>query len=252
MAGDKIPKATLTAWRTAAAGTPSSGEPAADLSAIFAVSAVSAIAWGFAYGELFGDLGERIGLRPLFLHRMKDFAGAMAFALAVGAAHVLLGIGLGVATALRRGHRGEALAKAAGFLLVAAFLAVVAGIAGILPARAVPAAGALALACLPVIFLAGGPRAAMELHNLMNVCSYLRIMGVGVASVALAFAANRVASAAASPLLGIPAAAVLHAVNVAFGILSPAIQSMRLHYVEFFENFFVGGGRAYKPFKSIA
>lgn len=224
----------------------------ADLSWIFAVSALSAIAWGVAYGELFGDLGGRVGMRPLFLDRMKDFTTAMAFVLAVGTVHVLLGIGLGVATAIRRRRWAETVEKAAGFVMVVAAVVLLAGLAGAVPRNAVRPAGAVLACCLPVIFLAGGPRAAMELHNLMNVFSYLRIMGIGVASVALAFAANRIAVTAGSPLLGIPAAVALHAVNIAFGILSPAIQSMRLHYVEFFENFFVAGGRAYKPFKSIA
>jgi len=224
----------------------------ADLASIYAVAALSAVGWGFAYGELFGDLGERAGLRPLFIDRMKDFNSAMVFALAVGAVHVLLGIGLGVLTAIRRGRLGETVARAAGFVLVVAALVLLSGLAGALPRTVVPAAGVVLAACVPALFLAGGPKAAMELHNLMNVFSYLRIMGVGVASVALAYAANRFAFATGIPLLGIPAAIVLHAVNLAFGVLSPAIQSMRLHYVEFFENFFVGGGRAYKPFKSIA
>ncbi len=229
-----------------------SNPPVADLAWIFAVSALSAIGWGVAYGELFGDLGGRVGLRPLFLDRMKEFTTAMAFVLAIGTVHVLLGIGLGVATAIRRGRHAEAVEKAAGFLMVVAAGALLAGLAGAGPPSAVRPAGLVLAACVLVVFLAGGPRAAMELHNLMNVLSYLRIMGIGVASVALALAANRIAVAAGSPLLGIPAAVALHAVNIAFGALSPAIQSMRLHYVEFFENFFVGGGREYKPFRSIA
>ncbi len=224
----------------------------AGLASIYAVAALSAVAWGFAFGELFGDLGERAGIAPPLIRRMKDFRATMALAVAIGASHVLLGIGLGVYTAARRRRRGEAVARAAGFVLVVSSLVLLAGLAGALPPPAVPAGAAVLVACLPILFVSGGPKAAMELHNLMNVFSYLRIMGVGVASVALAYAANRIAFAAGPPLVVVPAAIALHAINLAFGVLSPAIQSMRLHYVEFFENFFVGGGRAYKPFKSVA
>ena len=89
----------------------------------------------------------------------------------------------------------------------------------------------------------------MEIHNLVNILSYLRLMGIGVASVALAFAANKLGSLAGNVVLGILIGSILHALNLIFGIFSPTIQSLRLHYVEFFENFFQGGGLEYKPFK---
>jgi V/A-type H+-transporting ATPase subunit I len=72
------------------------------------------------------------------------------------------------------------------------------------------------------------------------------------ASVALAYTANRFVYLVPWPALGVAAGLALHAINLAFCILSPTIQALRLHYVEFFENFFDGGGRAYKPFKIIA
>jgi len=100
--------------------------------------------------------------------------------------------------------------------------------------------------------LGGGAGAAMEAHNLLNIFSYLRITGIGVASVSLAYTANRLVPLIGIPALGILAALTLHAINLAFCVLSPTIQSIRLHYVEFFENFFIGGGRAYQPFRTIA
>ena len=37
-------------------------------------------------------------------------------------------------------------------------------------------------------------------------------------------------------------------VNFAIGIFSPAIHALRLHYVEFFGQFFSPGGTRYRPF----
>lgn len=91
----------------------------------------------------------------------------------------------------------------------------------------------------------------MELHNLVNVLSYLRLMGIGVASAALAFAANKLGGMAGNVFVGIVIAATLHGINIVFGVLSPTIQALRLHYVEFFENFFAPGGRPYKPFRHL-
>lgn len=224
----------------------------ADATAVFSLAALSAVAWGFAYGELFGDLGERLGLRPLFLRRMGDFRNTLLFALGIGVAHVFLGIGLGIYTSIRRGRRGEAIAKAAGLALLVAFAATVAGIAGRAPRYVLLLGAAGSVASLAVMILTGGAAATMEAHNLVNILSYLRITGIGVASVALAYTANRFVQVIGIPVLGIVAGLMLHAVNLAFCVLSPTIQAIRLHYVEFFENFFAGGGRPYKPFRTIA
>jgi V/A-type H+-transporting ATPase subunit I len=223
-----------------------------DAAAVLSLAALSAAAWGIAYGELFGDLGERFGMRPLLLHRMGDFRSLLLFALGTGAAHVFLGIGLGIYTAVRRGKRGEAVAKAAGLFLLISFAAAVAGIAGFAPRPVLFLGLAGAFASLIVMVLGGGAAAAMEAHNLVNVLSYLRITGIGVASVALAYTANRFVQVIGIPALGILAGLTLHAVNLAFCVLSPTIQAIRLHYVEFFENFFAGGGRPYRPFRTIA
>jgi V/A-type H+-transporting ATPase subunit I len=224
----------------------------ADAATVFSWAAGSAILWGVAYGELFGDLGTRLDLRPLLFHRMGDFLETILFALAIGAVHVLLGIALGIRSAWKSGHRGEAVARTAGLVLVLGFLAMLAGILGKVPRAFLPAGATVIAVSLPVMIFTGGPAAAMKLHNLMNILSYLRIMGIGVASVALAYTANRISSLVPWPALGILAAVTLHAINLAFCILSPTIQALRLHYVEFFENFYDGGGRAYKPFKIVA
>jgi len=40
---------------------------------------------------------------------------------------------------------------------------------------------------------------------------------------------------------------LLHAVNFSMGLFSPAIQALRLHYVEFFDKFYEAGGSPYEP-----
>ena len=122
------------------------------------------------------------------------------------------------------------------------------GAAGILPRQVAWAGVGVIALCIPALILTSSQAAVMEFHNLVNILSYLRIMGIGVATVSLSVAANKLAVIAGTPLVGIPAAAALHAVNIAFGVFSPAIQSLRLHYVEFFEKFYEEGGVPYRPF----
>ena len=80
-----------------------------------------------------------------------------------------------------------------------------------------------------------------------NVLSYLRLAAVGLASVYLAIVANELATV--GPLwLGVIVAAFFHILNLALAGFSPMIQALRLHYVEFFSGFFLGGGRLFIPF----
>jgi len=88
----------------------------------------------------------------------------------------------------------------------------------------------------------------LELFGMIgNVLSYLRLAAVGLASVYLAVVANELA--VAGPIwIGVVVAALLHALNLVLAGFTPAIQALRLQYVEFFSKFFVGGGRAFRPF----
>jgi V/A-type H+-transporting ATPase subunit I len=106
----------------------------------------------------------------------------------------------------------------------------------------------VALLGVAAVFL-GGTLAAIELVSTFgNILSYARLMALGTASVMLAEVANRMVDIVGSPALGIAAAVTLHAVNFAMGLFSPTVQALRLHYVEFFDKFFEGGGKPYEPF----
>ncbi len=222
-----------------------------DLAAVFQLCAFWTIIFGVLYGEFFGGLGASLGIHPLLLNRLEGTMLLLKMTLGVGLAHLLLGIALGLISAARSGARRELAAKGAGLLFLVAVLTTAASLAGLIDRRYAAAGGLLALLALVPLILAGGARAAMELHNVVNLFSYLRLMGIGVASAALAFAANTLAGLLDSVVLGAIVGLFFHLINLLFGIVSPMVQSLRLHVVEFFENFFQAGGRAYQPFKQV-
>jgi V/A-type H+/Na+-transporting ATPase subunit I len=202
------------ARRSAAARTP----VLVGVTRILQMGAAWAIVFGVLFGELFGDLGRRVFGGDWALWQYRPAAAALEplllFAVAIGAAHVVLGLGLG------------------------AWQAVGAALVGLV----------LVMSPHGVLGLITGPLAL--LGTLGNILSYLRLAAVGLASAHLAGVANELGTV--GPIwMGVLVAAFFHALNLALAVFSPTIQGLRLHYVEFFGTFLVGGGRAFKPFGHV-
>jgi V/A-type H+-transporting ATPase subunit I len=211
------------------------------------------VLFGLLYGEALGSLGHRFGLPALWFYRGGPTAlePLLLFALAIGLVHVVLGLVLGLWTAARQHHR-RPLASKLGTLLVLAGLFGLAGVAvAEFPAQVLtPAVAALVVgvvvACVSqgALGLLLGPLDL--LGTLGNVLSYLRLAAVGLASTYLAEVANQL-GARGPLLLGLLVATLFHALNLALAAFSPTIQALRLHYVEFFGQFYEGGGRLFAP-----
>jgi len=227
-----------------------------DLLQILTFGAGWAIFFGLLYGETFATLGEKMGQHALWLPRTdpRNILALLIFALAVGAAHVTLGLGIGVWEAWRQRSRSHLLER--GGMLV--------GLSGLFLATTVLVnwlprglmTPALALTMVGIVLLGAshgwlgvllGP---LEFIGLLgNILSYLRIAAVGLASVYVAMVANELAGGLGSLIVGVLVAVLIHALNLVLGAFSPTIHSLRLHYVEFFRKFYTGGGRPFEPFR---
>ncbi|MDP3177044.1 MAG: V-type ATPase 116kDa subunit family protein, partial [Spirochaetaceae bacterium] len=223
---------------------------------------IACAAWsmlmGAVFGEFFGETGKlAFGLEPLWRerfafsgpHRAEILIGYMALAISVGFIHVVLGLILGFINARRTADRGKAfdsLAKIAGLfaLLLGTGLLV-----GILP-RGLTSAWVAALVAFAALMIhrilhepAHGLLLPLEVLGTMgNILSYVRIMAVGLVSVVLAFLANLFGEMINNVILATIVSLLVHALNLALGIVDPTIQGLRHHYVEFSSKFFTGGG----------
>ncbi len=207
------------------------------------------VIFGFLYGELFGDLGHRLGLHPIIFNREEAFFPFLALAIALGLVHIVVGLLLGAAK-LFRGDKRRAVGKGMAALMVVLIALALTAASGMLPTRFFTPLVITALVALPILIVAEGVLAPIELiSTLGNVLSYARIMAVGTASVMMAVVANRMVGAFGAVAVGILFALVFHLINFVLGVFSPTIHMLRLHYVEFFGKFYSPGGAKYRPFR---
>lgn len=228
-----------------------------DLVHVLALGAIWSIVFGFLYGELFGTLGEKIGMQAIWIDRTSadQVANLLLFSIAVGVVHITLGLVLGVWESIRERskslllERGGMLIGLIGLFLIASVAVKWLPAGFMTPGVAVMIVGIVLLgASLGWLGVLMGP---IEFIGLIgNILSYLRIAAIGLASVYLARVANELAGSLGSIVVGIIIALLIHALNLTMGTFSPTIHSLRLHYVEFFRKFYEGGGRPFEPFGS--
>lgn len=228
-----------------------------DVLKILAMGAGWSIVFGILYGELFGTLGEEIGLHAIWIDRAStdQVIALLLFTIAVGVVHITLGLVLGVWEAARernRPHlleRGGMLVGLVGLFLIVSVLVEWLPAGFMTPGVVVMLLGIVLLsASIGWIGVLLGP---IEFVGLIgNILSYLRIAAVGLASVYVARLANDLAGSIGSLIVGVIVALLIHALNLVLGAFSPTIHSLRLHYVEFFRKFYEGGGRPFEPFQS--
>ncbi|MCA9370343.1 MAG: hypothetical protein KC680_00075 [Candidatus Peregrinibacteria bacterium] len=152
-------------------------------------------------------------------------------------AHILLG------TVIVRAFAPEHLASVSTYGIYAALALMVWGLGSGNPLLLRPVMGLLGVVNFGIGLLSNG-------------LSYLRILALGLVTGAIAMAVNQVAVELGKlfPLwIGIPVIVVIalmgHTVSIALNTLGSFIHSGRLQFIEFFSQFFEGGGQAFAPFK---
>ncbi|MCG3212493.1 MAG: hypothetical protein FOGNACKC_06163 [Anaerolineae bacterium] len=224
------------------------------LTEVLLIGSVWGIFFGFLFGEFFGTLGEEVGLHPLWFDRGHDVESLLLLTIGIGAGHIVLGLSLGVWEAVRLKNRHKLLERGAMLLVLMALFLMVAILTGYLPKSFFSPASALLVVALAVLIysmgkigLFLGPLEVIE--TVGNILSYLRIAAIGLSSIYLAQVANELAGFVGNVVVGVIIAVLFHTLNVALGAFSPTIQSLRLHYVEFFSKFYEGGGQPFRPFR---
>ncbi len=216
---------------------------------ILLVASLYSVFFGILFGEFFGDLPERLfHVQPLCVERRTAIVPMIFFTLAVGVAHVLLGLLFGVIAEFRKKEKKEAVYKLLSIVVILAMIVVLASFFDVFPKVFARPVIIVILFLTPVLFFTGGLLAPLELlKSIGNIISYVRIMAIGLTSVLLAFVANNLGGLTGDVVTGVAVAGLIHLLNIVLGVFSPTIHSLRLHYVEFFSKFMEHGGRRFEP-----
>ncbi len=227
-----------------------------NLADILIISSVPTIIFGFLFGEFFGDFGEMMGwLHPVhFLgvtwNRLEAIIPMLIFAIAVGVLHIFLGLIIGIINETTRKNKKHVSEKVGMLLALTGLIIIIALALEMIPAWTLYPTIVIGIIALLLIIYGAGAMGPMEIMSSVgNILSYARLMAIGLASVILAFVANKLGGEMEVLAVGVLIAVLLHAMNIILAMFSPSIHSVRLHLVEFFSKFYKGGGTAYKPFK---
>jgi len=224
---------------------------------VLLISGLSAVFFGFFFGEFGGNLS--IGLKYWIYDRHHDMGTALAVVLGIGWVHVQLGLLLNLLKHFRHRHIRHGLASAGFMLALGGLLLLVLqnqGAAG--PGVNPPIYALIGLGVALIVYGEGNLMNALMglLHILSyagNIFSYARLMAIGLASVLLAVLANSFVQTGSilGLILGLFAALFFHTLNFVLGVFGPSIHSLRLHYVEFFGKFYEPQGTAFRPFRKL-
>ena len=220
---------------------------------IFFVSGLSAIFFGFLYGEFFGSLGIYFGIHSIWIERNKDLLNLLLITVYTGILHVILGFSLGVINANRVNNKKAMLYNGGFFLTDIGIVLLIASLFISLLKGEVYLIGFMGLIIVGVCFIikAEGLIGITEIMSTIgNMLSYIRLMELGIASIYFAELANNLYFTVGGGIGGIIVAVTLHLMNLVFALFSPLIHSMRLHFVEFFPKFAQYGEHKYNPLSS--
>ncbi len=235
---------------------------------------VSTTFWGIMYGSFFGDMidtvarvffNSNVTFKPLLLNPTQKPLELLIISVAFGMVHILTAIAVKFYVTWKNGEKTDAICDSgfwfAGLLGIFLF-------AGGMVFEPLKTGGIVLVAIgFGGLLLTGGRNSknifgkifggVLSLYDITSyvgdALSYSRLMALGLATGVIASVINVLGSLGGPTVIGVIAYIVIslfgHTLNFAINCLGAYVHTNRLQYVEFYQKFYEGGGRKFKPFK---
>lgn len=243
---------------------------------MFFFCGVSTTVWGILYGSFFGDLigtvssvfgSGDVSFKPILIDPVNQALQLLIISVIFGMIHILTALGIKFYILWRKGNKKDAVFDIGLWILVLTGLSAYAagmglnidGVKNIGAWAAVAGAAGLVLTGgrdkkNPVMRLLSGIMSLYDITGYVgDILSYSRLMALGLATGVIASVVNVLASLGGSSVMGAVIFVIIslvgHAINFSINMLGAYVHTNRLQYVEFYQKFYEGGGRRFRPLK---
>ncbi|MGI6464374.1 V-type ATP synthase subunit I [Methanobacterium sp.] len=238
----------------------------ANMGLIMVACGVWAVILGLVTNSFIGDFiprfiwGDTNLALPTTISSINSFAhpeNILIIALIIGIIHLNIGLLIGAYNNIVRGETSEALGtQIVWFVLEAGVVLLAAGYLLGMGALLYSGIGVLILSVIMLVYF-NGFFGIMDLSGFLgNVLSYARLLALCLSTGGIAMTVNILSGICADmiPIIGIIIAPIVfiggQIANMAFQTLGAFINALRLHYVEFFAQFYIGGSQKFKAFRA--
>jgi V/A-type H+/Na+-transporting ATPase subunit I len=183
----------------------------------------------------------------------------LILALIVGVIHINMGLIIGTYNNITRGDVREALGAQVVWLVLELGIIILAALyltTGSITSGAIFGGPIILLSLIMLIYF-NGAFGLMDLTGFLGtVLSYARLLALCLSTGGIAMTVNILTGLSSEliPVIGVVLAPIIfiggHIANCAFQSLGAFINSLRLHYVEYFAQFYIGGSQKFKAFRT--
>jgi V/A-type H+-transporting ATPase subunit I len=214
---------------------------------------VSAVLFGFLMGEFMGGL---IRLPALWISGADEPITFLVIVIAIGVGHIIFGMFLGIYNNYLNRRFRRILADQVSLLILIAGVGIMVATGETRLYGTGIISYSLIIGGLAMLLIGQGLSGLLEITRLLsNVISYVRILALNMASTWMARTFVLLGTMLVEiPIVGYAMTAILllfsHIFIVFISTFATFAHALRLHYVEFFGRFFIGGGTKFSPLKA--